>query len=65
MEEADFAPRVNDFVLRTLERWHVPGASIVILKDGKNLLCQGFGLRDVEQGLPMTSETLMPIASNT
>ncbi len=45
--------------------WKVPGASMAIVKDGRVILLRGYGLRDVERGLPMTENTAQPIASVT
>ncbi len=42
-----------------------PGLSLVIVKDDQVLLMKGFGLRDVERKLPVTPDTLIPIASAT
>ena len=53
------------FVARTMQDWKVPGAAIVIVKDGKVILSKGYGLRDVKNNLPVTEQTLFPIASIT
>lgn len=52
----------QEFVRQTLERWHVPGAAIAVIKDGEVILSQGFGLRNLENQLPVTAQTLFPIA---
>ncbi len=44
---------------------NVPGAALVIVKDDEVILKKGFGLRDVEAGLPVTPETLFAIGSCT
>ena len=46
-----------------LERFRTPGISVAIVKDGQVLLAKGYGLRNVEQKLPMTADTVQPIAS--
>lgn len=46
-----------------LQRFNVPGVSVAVVKDGKVLLVEGFGQRDVAKGLPMTGNTVQPIAS--
>lgn len=56
--------------LRTLieterERFGVPGAAVLVLHKGEVVLAEGFGLRDVEQQLPVTADTLFPIGSST
>jgi CubicO group peptidase (beta-lactamase class C family) len=55
----------KEFVENTLALWHVPGLAVAVIKDGQVILCEGFGLRNVTQALPVTSETLFPIASCT
>ena len=44
---------------------HIPGVSLVIVKDDKVIFKKGFGLRDVERSLPVDSETLFSIGSST
>ncbi|HVP55573.1 MAG TPA: serine hydrolase [Candidatus Eisenbacteria bacterium] len=51
------------YVLRVMQDWKVPGVGIAIIKDGKVVLMQGYGLRDVKNNLPVTPQTLFPIAS--
>ncbi|MGA7616710.1 MAG: serine hydrolase [Thermoanaerobaculia bacterium] len=53
------------FVHSTLAPWQVPGLAIAVVKDGKIAYTQGFGLRDVENDLPVTPDTLFPIGSAT
>ncbi len=55
----------HDFVQTIIQKWKVPGAAIAIVKDNEVIFSEGIGLRDVEQGLAMTPQTLMPIASCT
>ena len=53
------------FVEQQLVRWKVPGASVALVKDGKVILARGYGQRDLEKQLPMTADTVQPIASVT
>lgn len=46
-----------------LERFRTPGITVAIVKDGQVLLAKGYGLRNVERKLPMTADTVQPIAS--
>ena len=41
-----------------MDDWKVPGAAIVIVKDGKVVLSKGYGLREVQKKLPITEQTL-------
>ena len=53
----------NELVAKTMAEWKVPGMAISIVKDGKVIYAEGFGLRDVKQGLKVTPHTLFPIGS--
>lgn len=46
-----------------MKYWKVPGAAIAVVKDGKLLDCFGLGYRNVEEKLPVTSDTQFGIAS--
>jgi CubicO group peptidase (beta-lactamase class C family) len=48
-----------------LTRFAVPGASVAVVRDGKILFVEGFGLRNVAKREPMTAATVQPIASIT
>ena len=58
---ADF----DTYVQRVMQDWKVPGAAIAIVKDGKVILSKGYGFRDMKNNLPVTEQTLFPIASIT
>ncbi|HEX8707233.1 MAG TPA: serine hydrolase [Pyrinomonadaceae bacterium] len=45
--------------------YHIPGMSLVIVKDDKVIYMKGFGVRDVARGLPATPDTLFAIGSST
>ena len=55
----------EDFVRTIIEYWKVPGVAVAIIKDGEIVHSQGYGLRNVAEGLQVTPETLFPIASCT
>jgi CubicO group peptidase (beta-lactamase class C family) len=59
-------PATSDFdsyVAQTMQDFKVPGAAVAIVRDGKVLVAKGYGFRDVEKQLPVTTKTLFPIAS--
>ena len=58
---ADF----DKFVEGELKKWNTPGAAVVVVKNGKVVLQRGYGLRNIEKKLPMTAQTIQPIASIT
>ncbi|HEY4941630.1 MAG TPA: serine hydrolase domain-containing protein [Rhizomicrobium sp.] len=42
-----------------------PGAAVAVLRDGEFLHCKGYGLADVEWGIPIAPDTVFHIASLT
>ena len=56
---------LDAYVQKTMSDWKVPGAAIAIVKDGKVVFSKCYGLRDVKNNLPVTDQTLFPIASIT
>ncbi|GGY07719.1 serine hydrolase [Massilia dura] len=57
----DLAQDVN----RVLKTFDVPGIAIAIVKDGKVVAAQGFGVRRLGDPAPVTPKTLFEIASNS
>ncbi|HZR40920.1 MAG TPA: serine hydrolase domain-containing protein, partial [Ktedonobacteraceae bacterium] len=55
----------EDFIHSTMQDWKLPGLAIAIIKNGEVILSQGFGKRDIAQGLDVTPQTLFPIGSCT
>ncbi len=54
-----------EYVNARLKEWIVPGAAIAIVKGGRVIFAEGFGLRDIARKLPVTPHTIMPIGSST
>jgi CubicO group peptidase (beta-lactamase class C family) len=55
----------SDYITQALKDWHIPGAAVAVIKDGKVLHSAGHGLRDIDNALPVTENTRFPIASMT
>ena len=53
------------YVAQTMRDFKVPGAAVAVVRNGNVLVARGYGLRDVENRLPVTTKTLFPIASIT
>jgi CubicO group peptidase (beta-lactamase class C family) len=49
----------------SMEDSRMPGFSIAVVEDGETIYSEGFGLRDTEQNLPATPDTLYGIGSIT
>ena len=48
-----------------MAEWKIPGLAIAVIRDGEVILAKGYGHRNVEEQLPVTSETLFAIGSNS
>jgi len=48
-----------------MREWKVPGVAIAVVQDGKVVYAKGYGFRDVDNRLPVTTETQFPIGSIT
>jgi len=55
--------KFREFMNTEMKRWEVPGIGVGIVKDGKVIFAEGFGLRNVEKNLPVTPDTLFAIGS--
>jgi len=51
-----------DLVTTTMRELHVPGVALGVLLNGHTTI-RGFGVTGVEDGLPITPETIFPLAS--
>lgn len=54
---------INGLVRSYVNEHHVPGLSLAVVADGRVVLAEGYGLADVENGVPATAETIFRIAS--
>lgn len=57
------ADKVDDYVKSQMERQHIPGISIVVIKDQKIIKSAGYGLANVELNVAATPETVYKIGS--
>ncbi len=56
---------LDDLASSAMKEWKVPGVAIAVVQDGKVIYAKGYGFRDLEQKLPVTTATLFPIGSIT
>ncbi|HEY1352133.1 MAG TPA: serine hydrolase [Ktedonobacteraceae bacterium] len=56
---------LTEFITSCMQDAHEPGIALAIVKDGKVLLSQGYGKRNVAENLDITPQTLFAIASCT
>ena len=57
------ADKVDDFVKAEMQRQHVPGVSVAVVKDGKIVKAEGYGLANIELNVPARPETVYKIGS--
>jgi CubicO group peptidase (beta-lactamase class C family) len=56
---------IDDFINGEIASGKIPGAIVLIQRHGKPVHFKSFGMRDVEKGTPMTTDTIFPIHSVT
>ena len=57
------ADKVDDYVRAQMEKQHLPGVSIVVIKDQKIIKAEGYGLANVELNVPAKPDTVYKIGS--
>ena len=57
------ADRLDDALLEEMKRRHVPGLSVLVLKDGKVIKEKGYGTANLEHGVPVTPQTVFQSGS--
>ncbi len=62
--EIDFK-KLDKYIENAYKSWEIPGMSIAIVKDDKIVFSKGYGVRNIETGEPVDTNTLFGIASNT
>jgi CubicO group peptidase (beta-lactamase class C family) len=55
---------VDAWMRQAMERLHIPGIAVAVVKEGQIVMLKGYGLRDVSHAsLPVTEQTLFAIGS--
>ncbi|MGC3979725.1 MAG: serine hydrolase domain-containing protein [Steroidobacteraceae bacterium] len=57
------ADKVDDYVTTEMSRQHIPGLSIVVLKNGKTVKMKGYGFANLELDTRASPETVFQIGS--
>ena len=65
MTVAAIAPELDALAAEAMAEWKIPGMAVAIVQDGDIALLKAYGQRDVEAGLPVTTETQFTICSIT
>ena len=59
------ADQIDDYVKRQMERNHIPGMAVAIIRDGKLAKTQGYGSANLEWDAGVSSDTAFQMASGT
>ncbi|XP_070561375.1 uncharacterized protein [Ptychodera flava] len=57
--------QLDEFIAGVMECKKIPGMSVALVKEQDTVLTKGYGLADIDKGIPVGEETLFPIASMT
>ncbi len=57
------SPAIDSEISSYMSQHHVPGLSLAVVNHGRVVLAKGYGMADVEAGVPATGETVYRIAS--
>ena len=59
------ADQIADYIAAQMQRLHIPGVSLAIVRDGRVIKAQGYGFANLELKARATKETVYEIGSNT
>ncbi|HEY6403298.1 MAG TPA: serine hydrolase domain-containing protein, partial [Blastocatellia bacterium] len=57
------ADKVDDYIKAEMQKQRIPGLSLAVVKEGKIIKAEGYGLANVEHNIPARPETVYKIAS--
>jgi CubicO group peptidase (beta-lactamase class C family) len=60
-----FIPELERLITEAMDEWKVPGLAVAVVQNGEVAFLRASGLRDVETGLTVTTDTQFQIASVT
>ena len=58
-------PGFDSYINNALDQWKIPGVALAVIQRGEVLHAGGYGFRDLDRQLPISENTLFPIASMT
>jgi D-alanyl-D-alanine carboxypeptidase len=59
------ADKVDDYLAAQMQRRQIPGVALAVIRDGKTIKAQGYGVASLELREPVTPETVFEIGSLT
>ncbi|MGE5250582.1 MAG: serine hydrolase domain-containing protein [Bacteroidota bacterium] len=65
-DPAELEDFMDDFFASAMQEYHIAGAAVAVVKDGRLFFAKGYGYADLADGLPVDPEkTMFRIGSNT
>lgn len=65
-DPAELEAFLDELLAKQMEDYHIAGAAVSVVKDGKLYFAKGYGYADLEKGIPVDAEqTLFKIGSGT
>jgi len=58
-----FIPELENLIAEVMEEWKVPGLAVAVVQNGEAALVRSYGLRDVEAGFKVTTNTQFQLMS--
>jgi CubicO group peptidase (beta-lactamase class C family) len=58
-----FIPELERLITEVMEEWKVPGLAVAVVQNGEVVFVRPCGLRDVEAGLKVTTDTQFQLMS--
>ncbi len=58
-----FIPELERLIAEVMEEWKVPGLAVAVVQNGEVAFVRPYGLRDVEAGLKVTTDTQFQLMS--
>lgn len=56
---------LEQYVNRALKDWQIPGAAVLVVKDGEVVIAKGYGVKEIGTNDKVDENTLFMIGSNT
>lgn len=54
---------IDAYIKGQMQSQHIPGLSVAVIKDGTLIKAEGYGLANIEHGIPVRSDTVFKIGS--
>jgi len=58
-------PSVDEIINREMQERKIPGLQLAVVKKGKIILSQSYGIANLQYNIPVSNRTIFPINSNT